>query len=357
MVHQSRRRGFTLIELLVVIAIIAVLIGLLLPAVQAAREAARRSQCVNNLKQIGLAIHNYAQVNTSFPFGYDFKGTWNQWSTNSMLLQYIEQGAMYNALNFANTVINGAGPSSPVNPLNSTVFRNTLSIFLCPSDVDRLSNQNGHNNYCGNWGSIPVRYSCYPSGPFGGGPEQPLPGGLGFRDVTDGTSNTAAYSERVKGIGDGSVLALTTQRDNLSPSSSWFNVAQPADANTSPATYYSQCNATNAQTAGIAPLGATGGFWFSMLNANTCYSHVMPPNGLSCAFGYIHLTTNCGSPSGAADNNHAQGALTASSRHPGIVNVLFLDGSTRAIKGTVNINAWWAVGTRNGGEVVSADSY
>jgi prepilin-type N-terminal cleavage/methylation domain-containing protein/prepilin-type processing-associated H-X9-DG protein len=357
MIRPSHRRGFTLIELLVVIAIIAVLIALLLPAVQAAREAARRAQCVNNLKQIGIAIHNYAQVNTSFPFGFDFKGTWDQWSTNSMLLQYIEQGNMYNALNFANTAFNGNGPSAPNNPLNSTVFQNQISVFLCPSDVDRLTNPHGHNNYCGNWGSVPLRYSCFPSGPFGGGPEEPIPGGLGFKDVPDGTSNTAAYSERVRGIGDGSVLATTAPRDNLSPSSSWFSVAQPADADTSPSTYYGQCGAINAQTAGIAPLGAIGGFWFSMLNANTCYNHVMPPNGLSCGFPYVHLATNCGAPSGAGDNNHAQGALTASSRHPGIVNVLFLDGSTRAVKSSVNINSWWALGTRNGGEVISGDSF
>src|SRR5213593_3444408 len=92
-------RGFTLIELLVVIAIIAVLIALLLPAVQAAREAARRAQCVNNLKQIGIGLHNYASTVDSFPWG-DGPDQWNQWSALALMLPYMEQSAMYNAINF-----------------------------------------------------------------------------------------------------------------------------------------------------------------------------------------------------------------------------------------------------------------
>jgi prepilin-type N-terminal cleavage/methylation domain-containing protein len=135
--HRSPR-GFTLIELLVVIAIIAVLIALLLPAVQAAREAARRAQCVNNLKQIGLGLHNYASAISSFPLGQSrgqFNGTndyngWSDWSCHAMMLPYIEQQALYNSINFFFVCDGGAYAKSA----NSTAYNTVVSGFLCPSD-------------------------------------------------------------------------------------------------------------------------------------------------------------------------------------------------------------------------------
>jgi prepilin-type N-terminal cleavage/methylation domain-containing protein len=135
-----KRRGFTLIELLVVIAIIAVLIALLLPAVQAAREAARRAQCTNNLKQIGLAMHNYHQTNDKFPQGmsestsvlgsYTGYANWGEWSAQSMLLPYMEQTPIYNSINFCYDNIYGSGGST-----NLTASTRVINGFLCPSDT------------------------------------------------------------------------------------------------------------------------------------------------------------------------------------------------------------------------------
>ncbi len=125
---STERRGFTLIELLVVIAIIGVLIALLLPAVQAAREAARRAQCVNNLKQIGIALHNYHDTQNSLPWG-DGPDEWNQWSSMALMLSYFEQSALYNAANFSLSCLNDLYGTQA----NVTVTMTRLNVFLCPS--------------------------------------------------------------------------------------------------------------------------------------------------------------------------------------------------------------------------------
>src|SRR3954453_6934922 len=148
-VRGSRAYGFTLIELLVVIAIIAVLIALLLPAVQAAREAARRVQCVNNLKQLGLAMHNYHDVNGKFPMG---SGSGMQslgvylakqaWSAHAAMLPQIGQGPLYNAINF-NWGVNAGSISAsvPASYINSTVYQTQVKEFLCPSDPNAGTTQ------------------------------------------------------------------------------------------------------------------------------------------------------------------------------------------------------------------------
>ncbi len=344
----GRRRGFTLIELLVVIAIIAVLIALLLPAVQAAREAARRSQCVNNLKQLGLANQNYHDVVGCLPMGTpDMTNGWEQWSAPCMLLPYMEQGPLYNAINFANV-----GGASPGNSINTTAIRNSVATFVCPSDTDRLTNVDGRSNYACNWGSKPFRYSTAPSGPYSaafynwtnpnGGVQKPP----GLRDILDGTSNTAAFSERIKGIGNGGNGALGTRMstiDPTSPATTEYSLGATTDADQGPQLYYNACKALAPTVGNIAPVGIYGGMWHSILMGDTCYNHVMTPNTQSCVYGQ-------------PDNNHPQGALTASSRHPGGVNVLFLDGSVKFIKGSVSPQAWWGVGTMAGAEVISADS-
>ena len=135
----SNRRGFTLIELLVVIAIIAVLIALLLPAVQAAREAARRAQCVNNLKQIGLGLHNYHSSNDVFPMGQSLQqgSTWNSTSAQAGMLSYMEQTAVFNSINFSLVSTDGE---------NTTAWNTRINSFLCPSDGSAGSTSN-YNSY------------------------------------------------------------------------------------------------------------------------------------------------------------------------------------------------------------------
>ncbi len=156
--RKPRSAGFTLIELLVVIAIIAVLIALLLPAVQAAREAARRMSCVNNLKQIGIAMHNYHDVTGQLPSGHLTTGPtvggsgWDDWSAFTMMLPYMELGTLYNALNFTDLL----EPAKYGNKYNSTVTFSKINTFLCPSDPVRGTNPDGHTNYAGNAGSCPA---------------------------------------------------------------------------------------------------------------------------------------------------------------------------------------------------------
>jgi len=348
---RSRPAGFTLIELLVVIAIIAVLIALLLPAVQAAREAARRSQCVNNLKQIGLALHNYHTANDTFPPGsavapYALGQTynWNNWSAQALMLGYIEQGSIYNSINFslapfANNIDGGGGTSGSAN----TALAIRIASFLCPSDQN--AGKQFTNSYQGSMGTtIGYLTQTKSSGLFA------ETQGHNLRDVTDGTSNTVAFSETL--VGD-------TSRPNWSRPNGLLNVGggqnwYVLDISTDVANITSilnQCNtARNAKSTSYDGWQCAGEYWAWGTPGLTMFQTVVPPSSTQYQWNSCRQDcAGCG-----VDSSHI---VNASSNHPGGCNVLFCDGSVKFVKSTINMKTWWALGTRDNGEVVSSDAY
>ena len=244
---------------------------------------------------------------------------------------------MYNAFNFADL-----GQNAVIHATNTTAVYTKLGYLLCPSDIDRLTTASGHNNYGMNAGSTPysLRHNYLPNSGSTAGISAFLHDGKGFspvgmRDVTDGTSNTAAFSERVKGIGDWNNGTF----DSTRPTSSVSTIAWPPGVS---AADYAICLATRpTPTTMVGGLQAAGSNWAKgFAESNTLYNHVMPPNTWSC----VQATTS---------TNFDWGVIhTASSRHPGVVNVLFCDGTVKAIKSSINLNTWWAVGTKSGGEII-----
>ena len=355
-----RSRAFTLIELLVVIAIIAVLIALLLPAVQSAREAARRMQCTNNLKQLGLAIQNYISGNDSLPptgVPPGYAAVLGDFGMKCKILPYMEQMPLYNSLNVSFPAGLSGGP-------NDTIVVTQLNAFLCPSDANipnyslKLGNGNGtmqvaYTNYPNNIGTIPRNNGGSFDGPaylLGASlyPNSSQGGTVGLAGVTDGTSNTVMFSEFLRGPG-GSTLGKQSQYNN--------GVAYPATNIFMPLpTLLSACQSstTFATSLGNGTDGAGGTF----VNANMqglfaynhkCghgggYSHIMTPNLKACVF------------RGNTDSLSGNTSVGASSNHPGGVNVALLDGSVRFVKNTIAQYTWWALATKAGGEVISADS-
>jgi prepilin-type N-terminal cleavage/methylation domain-containing protein/prepilin-type processing-associated H-X9-DG protein len=333
------RSAFTLIELLVVVSIVGLLITLLLPAVQSAREAARRAQCVNNLKQIGLALHSYQATHGSFPLNWGYPRVdperghpWyigrRPYSALARMLPDMEQQPLYASINFEVETF----PSDLERylrfpyPENLTAHSVRVAAYLCPSDPDSSPTPHGCN-YRGNHGI----------GPIGGTNSYFFDSGIGFytspdvlgpQSFPDGLSNTVAYSERLRGTGDGG---------GLSPARDFGDLHAPQICKISDADSTLLC----CKLAAVEPLfpafRRAGFTWLIGDFECAAYNHAQEPNGripdaITAGGGF--------------------GVVTARSRHPGGVNSLMGDGSVRFVKDSIARPLWRALGTRNGGEPV-----
>jgi prepilin-type N-terminal cleavage/methylation domain-containing protein len=340
---SRQRSAFTLIELLVVIAIIAVLIGLLLPAVQKVREAAARLQCQNNLKQIALALHNYHDSHKHFPFGkgpsYANAASYARWSVHSQILPYVEQDNLYKLLDF-NFPPNTPGMAGPVinfmpaytNPGGQNA-QCTLQvpIFLCPSDgATIVDSWPGQNNYVGCTGAMEM---CDNTESLPSDVDSTDIARVGLlyyiskvrlTDISDGTSNTALFSEHLRGGGA------------PDPRTAMFIIQTQSTIDST----FTACSSLNPQTA--TPLSYwQGGSWAMGEMCCTLYNHVSPPNTNTCAgLGFT----------GGMKNMSMQQPPT--SNHSGGVNLALGDASVRFVVNSVDLATWRALGTRKHGEVL-----
>ncbi len=342
-VGATTPRGFTLIELLVVIAIIAVLIALLLPAVQAAREAARRAQCVNNLKQIGLALHNYHSSYDTFPMGSSKNmqslGVYNAQhgvSVHAQILGFLGEMPLYNAINFNW----GMNANTTAGPIQSTVYLTRVKEFLCPSDANAgVTNLNSYNDSIGTTTIDAVQQTATgSSGMF------TFWRSYGIPSITDGTSNTVAFSEAL--VGDNTTN--WTKAAGIVNLGSLPATAEILDASSNlPAIQagLQACNTAWTNRSGTLNTGR-GNYWFHGTEAQTMFNTVVPPNSKTYPWAYC------------SDGQIGAAAFSsANSNHAGGVNVLVGDGSVKFVKDSVSQQVWFALGTRAGGEVLSSDSY
>lgn len=309
----ASRRGFTIIELLVAIIVIFVLTGLLLVAVSSAREAARRAQCSNNLRQLALALNGYANAYGVYPQTHNGRG----YSPHVVMLPYLEQTAAYAAINFSDRSGELASKS------NQTVSMTSLSVFQCPTDyLNHLPN--GMTNYAGNRG--------YGYGESGAAANNGLftqprrSGSVSVSGVTDGTSSTVAFSEWL--VGPGEFRIVDEYR-------SVFVANPPTDEMMPLDQFVPQCRTLNIHEAERTPI-PKGRAWMFGDSGHTIYNHNMKVNERSCTNGGLVQ----------------QGSWSAGSLHRGGAFSAFADGHVRFVKQTVELSTWRALGSRNGGESV-----
>ncbi|WZO98215.1 DUF1559 domain-containing protein [Isosphaeraceae bacterium EP7] len=338
------RTGFTLIEMVVVLAISGVLVAMLLPAVQSAREAARRLECVNNLKQIGLALHRYQLTQQSLPMGSSptrnpgtgSPGSRNSWSVHGQILGEMEHQALYNAINFDWGVEDSAVTTDPAFRINSTAVEAEVSGYLCPSDPNSV--RSNRNNYHASMGSTARNEPEESDGLFA------LSTSCRLSDATDGISNTVVFCEAVTGPPlEAYVPAISlTEVGGISAD------AQTVSARLSPAAIHGGLKACDAafKTRSARPKAGRGQLWAKGSPGYTLFNTVSVP-GLKA-----HSWNSC------SDSDVGHSLFNgANSAHPGGTNILFGDGSVRFLGDAIAEPTWWALGSRNGGEILAEGSF
>lgn len=336
---QRRRTAFTLVELLVVIAIIGVLVGLLLPAVQAAREAARRMQCQNNLKQLGLAAHNFESTYKTFP-----PGEWTRAATTAstsrpawttVIMMFVEQSNKFNQFDFRVDV--------NTHPNNLAARQQDVSVYLCPSDPSSAQFTAGgvtvgRLNYFGSIGgtadsrTLDGRGGIF-NGNFSNIQLSQTPKGVKIADLTDGTSNTAMFSEVMRKFQDTTVVNYTTVRASGVISSGVGLIDGRNDTG---------CRAGSTAGTLINYIGLQ--YFRGGINHNTLYSHTLPVNWNRRTNNLATQQYNCG------DTSFRRSHIAASSYHSGGASSCFADGSVRFVSENTDFAVWYAAGTRGMGE-------
>lgn len=338
---SARRLGFTLVELLVVIVVIGVLLALLIPAVQGAREAARRAQCLNNLRQIGIALQNYHGVHDCFPAGRMrtfVDGQGRCFSAYAHLLPQLDARNLFDQINFS------ANPDDPA--ANGAALGQTISFFLCPSDSHRILQSSSVNGVTVNSAvhnyplSTGTSYPVSPQNPGG----VPVTGvffensWIRLADIEDGASSTVCISETITSEVGPSVW------DGVSRTNGFVLTAGNNNATNGPelTDYASQCHQP-----GLLLQQTRGSRWLYGAPGHSMYNHMRQPNDpdVDCRGGLPHSTRT----------NYWWDRLSlnvaARSKHRGGVHALFCDGHAQFIDESVHIRVWMALGSRNGGEV------